>query len=130
MMSSQLGDQADSGKHGEGNVEDEGLCMGNDSGRPMEQRHSVSNDDISGPGPNVVPNSSGKDNMGIHFFKASKKSKRLRKGGPKCNKEVSGGSPTFALDSADRGRPKKRNQPPVEESSDSIFFGYPYREYE
>ncbi|KAJ0779785.1 putative RNA recognition motif domain, nucleotide-binding alpha-beta plait domain superfamily [Helianthus annuus] len=133
MMSSQFGDQAVPGKHGEGNVEGEGLCMGNDSGRPRVQRHSMSNDDISGAGPNVVsfnwqpflescagkvPNPSEKDNVGIHFFKASKKSKRLRKGGPKSNKEVNGGSPSFALDSTDRGRPKKRSRPPVEESSD------------
>ncbi|MFS8028080.1 hypothetical protein Hanom_Chr16g01506291 [Helianthus anomalus] len=133
MMSSQFGDQAGPGKHGEGNVEVEGLCMGNNSGRPREQNHSMSNDDTSGVGPNEVnfnwqpflescagqiPNPSEKVNVGIHYFQASKKSKRLRKGGPKSNKEVNGGSPSFGLDSMDRGRPKKRNRPPVEVSSD------------
>ncbi|MFS7920189.1 hypothetical protein Hanom_Chr03g00221491 [Helianthus anomalus] len=111
MMSSRLGDQADSGKHGDGNVEDEGLCMGNDSGRPMEQRHSMFNDDISGAGPNVV-------SFNWQPFLDSCAGKVPNSSGPKCNKEVSGGSPTFAVDSADRGRPKKRNRPPMEESSD------------
>ncbi|KAJ0579889.1 putative RNA recognition motif domain, nucleotide-binding alpha-beta plait domain superfamily [Helianthus annuus] len=122
MMSSQFGDQAGPGKHGEGDAEVEGVCMGNNS-----------NDDNSGAGPNEVnfdwqpflescagkvPNQSEKVNAGIHYFQASKKTKRLRKGGPKSYKEVSGGSPSLGLDSLDRGRPKKRNRPPVEESSD------------
>ncbi|MFS7981112.1 hypothetical protein Hanom_Chr10g00947141 [Helianthus anomalus] len=133
MASSQVGEPVDPGNQGEFYVEDEELCMGNGSLRDLDLVRSLPNDGGEGVGPNEVrfnwqpfldscagkvPNPSGKEKVGIHFFKASKRAKRYRKGAPKCQQEVSGGSPIFVLDSSDKSRTKKRNRVPVEESSD------------
>ncbi|KAM0036810.1 hypothetical protein Hdeb2414_s0014g00430741 [Helianthus debilis subsp. tardiflorus] len=125
LVSSQVGEPADPGNQGEFNVDDEESCMGNGSFRETDLIRSLSNDGGEGVGPNEVrfnwqpfldscagkvPNPLGNENVGIHYFKASKQAKRHRKGGPKCQQEVSGGSPIFVLDSSDKSRPKKRLQ--------------------
>ncbi|MFS7970007.1 hypothetical protein Hanom_Chr09g00815931 [Helianthus anomalus] len=65
-----------------------------------------------------VPKPSGTVKSDLHFFKASKKAKRYRKGGPCCQQGEKGASPSFVLDSSDRSRPKKRNRGNLEADSD------------
>ncbi|KAJ0890228.1 putative RNA recognition motif domain, nucleotide-binding alpha-beta plait domain superfamily [Helianthus annuus] len=55
---------------------------------------------------------------GIVFFKASKKTKRRRKGGARNPSESALGSPVSGFGSVDKGRPTKRNRAQLEEDSD------------
>ncbi|MFS7968516.1 hypothetical protein Hanom_Chr09g00798381 [Helianthus anomalus] len=66
----------------------------------------------------VGPNVHGDGTKGIVFFKASKKTKRRRKGGAR---DLSGsflGSPVIGLESSEKGRPTKRNRALLDEESD------------
>ncbi|KAJ0804978.1 putative RNA recognition motif domain, nucleotide-binding alpha-beta plait domain superfamily [Helianthus annuus] len=115
------------------NVEDEELCMGNGARGEVDPAHSSSNSGGSGGVPKEVcfnwqpfmdscsgnvPNPSGTVKSDILFFKASKKAKRFRKGGPCCQHREKGASPTCVVDSLDRGRPKKRYRGNLEADSD------------
>ncbi|MFS7986181.1 hypothetical protein Hanom_Chr11g01007371 [Helianthus anomalus] len=122
-----VGGPVEAGNLGEFYVEDEGLCMGEGVLREKGSVHSLSSNGGSIGAPNEVcfnwqafmdscvgsfPNASGNDKKGIHFFKASKKSKRFRKGGPKCHLMGHGASLSCGSDSSEKCRPKKRNRGP------------------
>ncbi|MFS8025762.1 hypothetical protein Hanom_Chr16g01479011 [Helianthus anomalus] len=131
--SSPVGGPTEPGNQGEFYVEDEELCMGDGLIREVDPVRSLSSNGVAGVVPNEVsfnwqpfldscsgnvPNPPGKEKVGIHFFKASKKAKRFRKGGPNCQHVVNGGSPNFVMDSSKKCRPKKRNRVHVEDTSD------------
>ncbi|KAJ0816364.1 putative RNA-binding domain superfamily [Helianthus annuus] len=131
LASSPVGRPVDTGSSGNPFMGDEEACMGGGLVGEDVQTHSLSNKDSYGEGPNEVcfnwqsfvdpcsgnvPNVSGNENGVIHFFKARKKSKRFRKGGPKSQGAVNLGSPSGLVDSIEKCRPKKRNRAQVVES--------------
>ncbi|KAF5820089.1 hypothetical protein HanRHA438_Chr02g0096171 [Helianthus annuus] len=133
MASSPVGVPEDVGNLGEFDVEDEELCMGEVMRGEEEPAHSLSSNGGSDGVPNEVcfnwqpfldscsrnvPYSSGNEKMGDHFFKATKKAKRFRKGGPSFHQVGNGASPSFVTDSSDKCRPRKRNRGTLEDTSD------------
>ncbi|KAF5793347.1 hypothetical protein HanXRQr2_Chr09g0416441 [Helianthus annuus] len=108
MASSPVGRPAEPGSSGDCYVEDEEVRMGEGAGREVGPIHSLSKEGGAGEVPNVVcinwqsfvdpcagnvSNDSGTRNMDIHYFKAGRKTKRFRKGGPKSKVVCEFGQP-------------------------------------
>ncbi|KAF5759509.1 hypothetical protein HanXRQr2_Chr16g0742111 [Helianthus annuus] len=135
LVSSPVGRPVDSGFPEGRFVEDEETCMGGGAIGNDDSIPSLSKNVGSGEGPNEVcinwlpfvdpgagnvSNESGLMNGGIHYFKAGRKSKRFRKGGPKNQGVSNVGSPGGFVDSSEKSRPKKRNRAQVVESSEKV----------
>ncbi|MFS8020433.1 hypothetical protein Hanom_Chr16g01415501 [Helianthus anomalus] len=133
LASSPVGRPVDSGFPWDRYVEDEETCMGGGAVGNDDSIPSLSKNVGSGEGPNEVcinwqpfvdldagnvSNEFGLKNGGIHYVKAARKSKRLRKGGPKNQGVSNMGSPAGFVDSSEKSRPKKRNRVQVVESSE------------
>ncbi|MFS7991078.1 putative RNA-directed DNA polymerase [Helianthus anomalus] len=139
MASSPVGHPKEQGSSREFHVEDEEFCMGEGEDSVEEQVFSLSKNIGVGVVPNEVninwqsflepcdgnvPNNSGNRRTGIHFFKAGRKSKKLKRGGPNGPAVSFSGSPNGLVDSTEKGRPKKRNRAQEVENSDPFSLDY------
>ncbi|KAF5763192.1 hypothetical protein HanXRQr2_Chr15g0677431 [Helianthus annuus] len=135
MASSPVGHPKEQGSSRVFHVEDEEFCMGEGEDRVEDQVFSLSKNIGDGAVPNEVninwqsflepsdgnvPNNSGNRRTGIHFFKAGRKSKKLKRGGPNGPAVSNSGSPYGLVDSTEKGRPKKRNRAQEVENSDPL----------